>query len=103
MIHCCGREAVQITRSQYNYSNKILDILKEVKKKFNINVIYYTLKILCKFSHRDNGVTKDPDENDYLLVFDYAKNGDLHNYLSKNFKYITWKDKIYSLYDISDG
>ena len=42
-------------------------------------------------------------ENDYLLVFNYAKNGDLHNYLSKNFKEITWKDKIESLMDISYG
>ncbi len=25
-----------------------------------------------------HGVTKDPDENDYLLVFRHAKNGDLH-------------------------
>ena len=36
------------------------------------------------------GVTKDPNENDYLLVFEYAKNGDLHNNLSKHFKEITW-------------
>ena len=49
------------------------------------------------------GVTKDPNENDYLLVFRYAKNGDLHNNLSKNFKKITWKDKIESLYEISNG
>ena len=48
-------------------------------------------------------VTKDPNENDYLLVFLYAKNGDLHNYLSKNFKEITWYDKIASLLDISRG
>ena len=41
--------------------------------------------------------TKDPNENDYLLVFKYAKNGDLHNYLSKNFKEITWPNKIWSL------
>ena len=49
------------------------------------------------------GVTKDPNENDYLLVFYYAKNGDLHNNLSKNFKEITWQDKIDSLYSISNG
>jgi len=49
------------------------------------------------------GVTKDPKKNDYLLVFEYAKNGDLHKYLSKNFKEITWKNKIYSLYYISEG
>ena len=31
------------------------------------------------------GVTKDQSKNDYLLVLKYAKNGDLHNNLSKNF------------------
>ena len=49
------------------------------------------------------GVTKDPNEKDYLLVFEYAKNGDLHNNLSKNFKEITWQNKIQSLYYISRG
>ena len=49
------------------------------------------------------GITKDPNENDYLLVFLYAENGDLHNNLSKNFKEITWQDKIWSLRWISIG
>ena len=49
------------------------------------------------------GVTKDPNESDYLLVLYYAQYGDLHNHLSKNFKEITWQDKIMSLYRISDG
>ena len=49
------------------------------------------------------GITKDPKENNYLLVFDYAKDGDLHNNLSKNFKEITWQNKINSLYEISEG
>ena len=49
------------------------------------------------------GVTKDPNENDYLLVFDYAPYGDLHDYLSKNFKEITWEFKIHSLCSISEG
>ncbi len=53
--------------------------------------------------NRCYGVTKDPNENDYLLVFRYAKNGDLHNNLSKNFKKITWKDKTNSLYQILQG
>ena len=49
------------------------------------------------------GITKDPNKNDYLLIFEYAKNGDLHNYLSKNFKEITWYGKIRSLQNISLG
>ena len=53
--------------------------------------------------NRCYGVTKNPNENDYLLVFEYAKNGDLHNNLSKNFKEITWKDKLRSLINILKG
>ena len=49
------------------------------------------------------GVTKDPKDNDYLLVFKHAYYGDLHNNLSKNFKEITWDDKISSLWKISKG
>jgi len=49
------------------------------------------------------GITKDSNKNDYLLIFDYAEDGDLHNHLSKNFKLITWENKIYSLYEISIG
>ena len=66
----------------------------------------FQLKANNKFGDYVNecyGVTKDPNENDYLLVFQYAKNGDLHNNLSKNFKEITWKNKIDSLLFISEG
>ena len=73
----------------------------------NIIVINnFQLKINSEFGdcvNRCYGVTKDPNENCYLLVFDYAKNGDLHNHLSKNFKEITWQDKIRSLRRISSG
>ena len=64
------------------------------------------LKINNKFAASVNycyGVTKNPNENDYLLVFEYAKNGDLHNYLSKNFKEITWEHKTDLLCRISIG
>ena len=57
----------------------------------------------CYYVNKCYGVTKDPNENDYLLVFLYAANGDLHNNLLKNFKEITWKNKILSLCRISVG
>ena len=69
-------------------------------------ILLFQLKVNNEFGYDVNkcyGVTKDPNENDYLLVFDYAKNGDLHNNLSKNFKEITWEDKIDSLRRISNG
>jgi hypothetical protein len=48
-------------------------------------------------------MTKDPNVNEFMLVFEYAENRDLHNYLLKKFKEITWKHKINSLLDISQG
>ncbi len=68
-------------------------------------LLIFQLKANSEFTYviRCFGVTKDPNENDYLLVFDYADNGDLHNNLSKNFKKITWKDKFESLFNISYG
>ena len=71
--------------------NIIIDFQLKAHNEFNFGVK------LCY------GVTKDPNENDYLLVFRYAKNGDLHNNLSKNFKEITWQDKISLLWGISFG
>ena len=40
-----------------------------------MNEFNYGIDIRCF------GVTKGPKENDYLLVFDYAPNGNLHNNL----------------------
>ena len=79
-----------------NLSNDLIVI------KYN----FFQLKTSNKFGRFVNkcyGVTKDPNENDYLLIFHYAELGDLHNNLSKNFKEITWEDKIRSLYWISYG
>ena len=53
--------------------------------------------------NRCYGITKDPEKNDHLLVFECAKNGDLHKNLSKNFKHLTWESKINSLLRISEG
>ena len=72
-----------------------------------IVIIDFQLKINSEFESCDVnpcfGVTKDPNENDYLLVFLHANNGDLHNNLSKNFKEIIWHNKIWSLRLISEG
>ena len=73
----------------------ILSLLLIFQLKVNNEIDYGVIRCY--------GVTKDPNENDYLLVFEYAKNGDLHNHLSKNFKEITWENKIQSLHMISEG
>ena len=83
-----------------------MEIITNLKGIIIIIIIDFQLKTNNEFGNYVNkcyGVTKDPNENDYLLVFWYAKNGDLHNNLLKNFKKITWEYKIYPLYNISNG
>ena len=50
------------------------------------------------------GITKDPETNDYMLIMDYASEGDLHKYLQKNFADIWWyRKKLVILWQILDG
>jgi serine/threonine protein kinase len=50
------------------------------------------------------GFTKDPKLDDYIIVMEYASEGDLHKYLQKNFTNITWiKQKSLILWQISVG
>ncbi|PKY27234.1 kinase-like protein [Rhizophagus irregularis] len=43
------------------------------------------------------GFTKDPQSDIYILVMQYAPEGDLHKYLQKNFREIKWINKLYFL------
>jgi serine/threonine protein kinase len=49
------------------------------------------------------GITQDPKTNNYMMVLDYAENGNLRNYLNKNYNKLCWRDKIYYLLDITLG
>ncbi|CAB5186029.1 unnamed protein product [Rhizophagus irregularis] len=50
------------------------------------------------------GFTRDPELEGYILVMEYAKEGDLHNFLQKRFADITWnKEKLIILWQISEG
>ncbi|POG73310.1 kinase-like domain-containing protein, partial [Rhizophagus irregularis DAOM 181602=DAOM 197198] len=40
---------------------------------------------------------------DYMLIMKYASGGNLHDYLQKNFKEVTWNKKLYILWQISAG
>ena len=83
-----------------------MEIITNLRGNIIVIIIDFQLKTNNEFGYKVNkcyGVTKDPNENDYLLIFWYAQYEDLHNNLSKNFKEITWQDKIHSLWKISDG
>jgi len=49
------------------------------------------------------GFTRDPKLEDYILVMQYASEGDLHKYLQKEFIKVTWTHKLDYLKQISEG
>ncbi|UZO14563.1 uncharacterized protein OCT59_006019 [Rhizophagus irregularis] len=87
-----------IPYSQFNNIKKTLaNILNELKSNQHCYEIkHHIIKIY--------GVTKDLKLGDYMLVMQYASGGDLHNWLRKSFKDITWnKQKLAILWQISEG
>ncbi|RHZ75726.1 hypothetical protein Glove_212g223 [Diversispora epigaea] len=49
------------------------------------------------------GITKNPKENEYMIVMQYARYGSLRKMLNSSFKELTWNDKIENLYYIALG
>ncbi|GES92474.1 kinase-like domain-containing protein [Rhizophagus clarus] len=58
-----------------------------------------------KFEHiiKYFGITQDPNTKEHMIIMQYADGGDLHNYLQKKFKNITWKEKLSIILEISRG
>jgi serine/threonine protein kinase len=63
---------------------------------------YYKIFQSIIFNKNEKKVSKikifslkeNQNDNKYLLVMEYANNGTLRNYLSENFKNLTWNNKI---------
>ncbi|RIB27714.1 kinase-like domain-containing protein [Gigaspora rosea] len=70
------------------------DILKEFKSHMKCKLNYSKLAIY--------GITQNTETKEFMMVFQYANNGNLHNYLRKNFSVLTWQDKLQILNNISD-
>src|ERR1043165_5150143 len=49
------------------------------------------------------GITKDPETNNFMMVMQYASNGNLRQYLNNNFNSFSWKYKLYDLRIITIG
>ncbi|RHZ89598.1 hypothetical protein Glove_13g23 [Diversispora epigaea] len=47
------------------------------------------------------GITQDPETCKYMMVLEYAKDGNFREYLKINFKNIDWKQKLDYLLDLS--
>ncbi|RHZ75461.1 hypothetical protein Glove_213g53 [Diversispora epigaea] len=80
-------------KSFSNLTNKI-DFLQEIKNQ---------LKFRGKNAIAIYGITKDPTENEYMMVMDYAEYGSLRNLLNYKFENLTWRKKYNILSKIVIG
>ncbi|RGB40058.1 kinase-like domain-containing protein [Rhizophagus diaphanus] len=82
-----------ISKSQYESDEVNDDIIKELEL---LREVDYHPRI-----NRCLGITKDP--KNYILVLEYANEGNLRKYLKKNFTSLKWTDKIQMALDITSG
>ncbi|RIA96287.1 kinase-like domain-containing protein [Glomus cerebriforme] len=97
----------------YLASNKLEVALKSfINENSNIeedtlNEFFKELNLLRKVSHDDNinsflGITKNLSGN-YVMVLEYANDGNLREYLKRKFTFLKWEDKIQMALDITGG
>ncbi|EXX64729.1 Ste11p [Rhizophagus irregularis DAOM 197198w] len=72
-------------------TDKFLNEVKEysISKSSNILNIY--------------GISQNPDTKEYIMVLQYAKEGNFNHWISRNYEYFNWKDKISVLLNIVNG
>ncbi|RHZ86182.1 hypothetical protein Glove_54g122 [Diversispora epigaea] len=80
-------------KSFNNLTNKI-DFLQEIKNQ---------LKFRGKNAIAIYGITKNPTENEYMMVMGYAAYGSLRNLLNTKFENLTWRKKYNILSSIVIG
>ncbi|RHZ80816.1 hypothetical protein Glove_132g290 [Diversispora epigaea] len=90
--HRNGKQVVCL-KSLDNSTNKN-DFLQEIKNQ---------LKFRGKSSISIYGITKNPTENEYIIVMYYAEYGSLRKVLNSKFKKLTWWKKSVMLSTITNG
>ncbi|GBB87124.1 hypothetical protein RclHR1_13580004 [Rhizophagus clarus] len=94
-INMSGNDIIDKFLCSVNIINFQID--GHIKNTTNPLEIYNSLKVKC------HGITKNPLTNEFMFIMKFANGGNLCNYLHDNFKNITWNEKLYILWRISDG
>src|SRR6185295_523253 len=48
----------------------------------------------CRYLVHCHGITKNPDTNEFMMVMDFADEGNLRNYIKRNMGTLRWKDVV---------
>ncbi|RHZ85814.1 hypothetical protein Glove_60g106 [Diversispora epigaea] len=86
------------------YCKEVEVALKKFDNFVNFNDVLNEMAIHLKIwtelaSIQFYGITQDPETHSYMMVLEYAKDGNLREYLKIN--NINWNQKLYNLYGLS--
>ncbi|CAG8770530.1 9792_t:CDS:2 [Gigaspora margarita] len=104
-LNCCERQIFSV------FGNKTV-VLKSLKHSESIshdflnelkNYLRCSERWDSNYIHKYYGITRHPETKNYMIVMDFAQNGDLHNYISKYTHTLCWDKKLYILKDIVFG
>ncbi|RHZ69979.1 hypothetical protein Glove_276g22 [Diversispora epigaea] len=84
---------IEVALKKFDNFVNFNDILNEVAIHFKTHVEYASIRFY--------GITQDPETHSYMMVLDYAKDGNLREYLKINFNNINWEHKLQYLYLLS--
>ncbi|RHZ84298.1 hypothetical protein Glove_84g27 [Diversispora epigaea] len=88
-------------RLQKNVCLKSLNI--STNKGGFLQEIKHQLKFRGVWAIAIYGITKNPTENEYMMVMQYARYGSLRKMLNSSFEKLTWHNKIKNLFYIALG
>ncbi|CAB5367103.1 unnamed protein product [Rhizophagus irregularis] len=83
--------ALKCLHNSQSITDKFLNEVKEysINKSSNILNIY--------------GISQNPDTKEYIMVLQYAKEGNFNHWINKNYEYFNWENKISALLNIING
>ncbi|RIA98335.1 kinase-like domain-containing protein [Glomus cerebriforme] len=89
------RHRIVALKSLNNSKNITLDFLNEINLHLKMNNSRYTIYIY--------GITKDPKTSNFMMIMEYAENGNLRQRLNSDFNSLNWNDKLDILQNIAKG
>ncbi|RIA93116.1 kinase-like domain-containing protein [Glomus cerebriforme] len=75
--------------------NITLEFLNEINLYLKMNKSFYIVRIY--------DIAKDPKTSNFMMVMQYAENGNLRQRLNNDFNSLSWCDKLAILRDIASG
>ncbi|RHZ60881.1 hypothetical protein Glove_350g182 [Diversispora epigaea] len=99
-------EKWDIENQQWKRYQGIEVALKKFDNFVNFNDVLNEMEIHLKTSKYYSsiafyGITQDPETHSYMMVLQYAADGNLREYLKINFNNFNWKQKLDNLYKLS--